>query len=129
MNQHLRGLVDWLEGAHLRGRATDSDFEQSVPPHVLAWTERALDLALSSQCPVVLYTRSVSAHALVSALVFSRAGIQLEDVYNQRLTDAEFDRLATTLAQINRSGLRIAEGWPSASIAEYTLGDSYVFLC
>jgi hypothetical protein len=83
MKRYLRDFIDWLEAAHLRGQPCGSEFEQSVPPNALLWAGAALDVALSSQCPVTLYSRSASPRAVVSALAFRQAGVHVENVYSR----------------------------------------------
>src|SRR5579883_2191086 len=126
MKKLLKELVDWLESAHAQGHPCGFDFEQS--PHTLAWADAALEL--SSQHPVVLYTRSSSARAVVSGLVLLRAGVKIENVYSGDLDDESFARLTMWLARMSKANLVFFAGLPAPeSMTRQLAGGRYVFCC
>ena len=86
--------------------------------------------ALSSGRPVALYTRTASARSVIAALVFHRAGVKIENVYERDLADEDFDRLANVLRGMKRASIRFEEGLPGTqdSMARIAAG-GFVLLC
>jgi hypothetical protein len=131
MKSLLIEFVDWAETAHFQGGGCGSVFEQPVSPHALAWADRALELALSSGRPVVLFTRTAPAQSVVAGLVFHRAGVNIENVYNGDLDDDAFDRLTTWLSRIKTARLVFEQGFPPApgSLTGHVAEGKYVIVC
>ena len=116
MKTILREFIDWLEQAHFRRGLCGSPFEQPVSSVLVLKAEAALARALASGQPVTLFTTTVNARALLAGLVFRRSGVSIQNVFQANLDDGDFDRLTRCLAQVNRSGLELVEGEPSATL-------------
>lgn len=127
--EHLHQFVGWLEKAHFQGSPFGSPFEQQVPPDSLAWAESALEFALSTRWSVALYTRMVPAQAILTALVFHRANVQIEDVYSANLTDDAFGRLTAVIGIMSRVKFDFQEGWPDLGRPMGSGTTCYLFIC
>jgi hypothetical protein len=108
----LRELVHWLEQAHVHGGPCGSAFELPVPPELTIKAEAALTWTLATGQPVELFTTTVSARALLAALVLRRSLVSFQRVFQNELDDDDFGRLTHCVAQIRRSGLELVEGPP-----------------
>jgi len=78
--------------------------------------EVALEAAVNGDRPVLLAT-SWPMKSVIAALVFNRAGVRLEQVFQGTLTDDQFERLANTLTDVKKSKLLIEspDGEPGAA--------------
>jgi hypothetical protein len=131
VKQILKEFIDVLEQAHLHRGPCGSPFEHRLPPLVVAWADAALEVALSSEHPVVLLTRMVPTRAVVSGLVLLRAGVNIKSVYSGDLDEEDFQRLASWLARMSKANFEIAESWPARlkSMAAHLTRGTYVFVC
>jgi hypothetical protein len=103
----LQEFVIWLEAAYGQpAQATASDFCVEPPSESLAMAQVALEAAITSQGAVLLAT-SGSMKSLLAALVLSRAGINLEHVFQGDLSDEQFGALADALRAVRTSKLMV----------------------
>jgi rhodanese-related sulfurtransferase len=105
-----------MEGAYGSAeRGAASDFGMELPPDSLGVAQIALAIALDGDRPVLLGS-SLPMRSIIAALLLSRAGIRLDDIYRGCLSDAQFVALADTLRAVKMSKLLIEspDGQPGA---------------
>ena len=101
----LRQLVGWMEVAYGHPeRGAASEFAHHPPPGELALAGVALEAAVKGDRPVLLAT-SWPIKSVIAALVFNRAGVRLEQVFQGTLTDDQFERLANVFLEVKKSKL------------------------
>ena len=99
--------MSWLETAYGNaGRGAASEFAVQPPPGELAMAEVALEAAMKGERPVLLAASS-PIECVVAGLVFKRAGLTLEQVFQGSFTDDQFERLAGVLMEIKASKLMV----------------------
>jgi hypothetical protein len=127
----LREFVGWMETVHVQSGPCGSPFERPLSPLVLERADFALQLALSSRRPVVMFTRYFSAKGMVAALVLHRAGVKIENVYKGNLDDHDFHRLGSVLARMKTASINFEEGFPRTPyvVREHVAEGKFVFLC
>ncbi len=108
MKTLLKELVVWMDCTYGHG-PTGAEFELSVPPDVMSKAETALDLALSGQGRVVIFTGATSPRPVIANLVFHHTGIRMENVFQGDLDDAAFDTLADFLRRVKSARLVFKE--------------------
>ena len=103
----LQEFVAWLETAYGNAeRGAASEFGMELPPDSLGVAQIALEVALDGDRPVLLGS-SLPMRSIVAALLLSRAGIRLDDIYRGCLSDAQFTALADTLRAVKMSKIMI----------------------
>jgi hypothetical protein len=105
----LQEFVGWLETAYgSAGRGAASEFAIAPPSSTMAIAEGALEAALNGGGPVHLGSSSM--RSIIGALLLRRAGIELEQVFAGRFTDAQFEKLINTVTIVKNSKLVLE--WP-----------------
>jgi hypothetical protein len=96
-----------MEGAYGDAdQGTRSEFAHHPPPGELALAGVALEAAVKGDRPVLLAT-SWPIKSVIAALVFRRAGVRLEQVFEGSFTDDQFERLANVLVEVKKSKLLV----------------------
>jgi hypothetical protein len=113
----LHAFVDWLECCDLNCGPCGSPFEEPVDPVLLMKAETALDWARASGKSVELFTTTIDPKPLLAALVLGRARVNVESVFQGELDDDDFERLASSVSDISRSGLILVQDYPPAAVA------------
>lgn len=100
-------FVDWLESTCCnRNNSTASEFALEPPAEALNMAEIAMEAAISSGQPVWFSTHA-PIRSIVGALVRRRARITLDDLFQDRLTDQQFDSLEYVLRSMKNVRLLI----------------------
>jgi hypothetical protein len=103
----LREFVFWLEASYGNQKLGDaSEFAVEPSAGTMALPECALELALSSKRPVLLST-TVPMKPLLAALVLKRAGIKLEQVFQGKIDEDQFEALIDAVGTVIKSSLVI----------------------
>ena len=101
----LREFVFWMESAYGKGnRVAASEFAVEPSPGTMALPECALELALASKRPVLLST-TVPLKSVLTALVLRRAGIKLEQIFQGKIDEDQFEALIGAVTTVIASSL------------------------
>ena len=83
-----------------------------MSPVLVMKLDAARTWTLAAQQPVNVFTGPISAEAVLAALVLRRSRLHLRDILQNRLEEANFERLAHCLGEIRQSGLELEGGPP-----------------
>lgn len=129
MSQVPKEFIDALEQAHFRQGPCGSEFELPVPTQVLERANTALAFALTDR-PVMLLARSSPSRAVIARLVLHRAGVSIENVYKNNLSDDDFAKLTVWLTRISKTKLIVVDGLLQAlEVVGHVADGTYVFVC
>jgi hypothetical protein len=114
----LQEFVAWLETAYGNAeRGAASEFGMELPPDSLGAADIALAAALNGDRPVLLGS-GLPMRSIIGSLILRRAGIQLDQVFAGRFTDAQFEKLINTVTIVKNSKLVLE--WPVAPDCDTT---------